>query len=107
MMEVDFALTRPECPKRMDIAVADSRPIPEFYPEFERGPSRGHEIGLVDSELFVEAPDVRQGRFTDSDDADCFRFYQTHVGTSRKQFDERGGRHPPRGATANNDYLQP
>ena len=62
--------------ERVDVALADARPVDELDAELVGGVGRADEIGLVDAEQRVEQHDLRDGRFADADGADLVRFDQ-------------------------------
>ena len=84
MMEVDLALAAAERSERMDVAVADPAPVSELDAKLEGRPGARHEIGFVDSEPFVEAADVREGRFANPDDSNRFQFDEMDVAAARE-----------------------
>jgi hypothetical protein len=86
LVKADFALSPAESSERMDVTVSEAAPVLEFDTEFEGRARARHELSLIDSEPFIEAPQVREGSFPDSDNPDLFRLNKVHFAGTWKQF---------------------
>ena len=73
---------RPEC---VEIAAAIPRPAGEFDPELERRTGRADERVLVDAQILVEQPDLRDRRLADADDADRIGFDEPDTRAARPE----------------------
>src|SRR6266542_2947921 len=103
LMKVDLALAAAEGAKGMNVAIADAAPILEVDAELEGRASRRHEVGFIDSETLIEAADVRQRRFADSDDPDLLRLDEMNRAAGGQECAQPGGGHPAGGPAADDD----
>src|SRR3546814_7194000 len=89
----------------MDIAMAGTDPVDEFDPELVGRVGFADELVLVDAEQRVEQADLRNRRLADADGADRLALDQLDIEAGQGAHDarDRGGRHPARGAAADDD----
>src|SRR5258706_9778884 len=91
----------PEGTEGMQVGIARAVPIPELDPELKGGARRLHEARLLHADQFIEHLEVRQRGLAHADRTDLVRFDQRDcVVLAWQARGERGGRHPPGGATA-------
>ena len=88
-------------PERVEIAVAEIRPVDELDAELERAVHGAHELGLVELEQQVEIFDVRYRGLADADGADRLGFDQLDADLFAKGLGQRGRCHPAGGAATN------
>jgi len=92
-----------ERPERVDVGMAEARPVFEFDAQLERRLGLAHEIVLVDAERAVEDAQLRDRGFADADRADFFGLNQADFAILvLQEAPQRCGRHPAGGAPANN-----
>jgi hypothetical protein len=87
----------------MQVAVLRPAPADEFDAELEAGLRLADEIVLVDAERAVEQADLRNRGLADADDADFVGLDQADRDALAEYLGQCGGRHPTRGAAADDD----
>src|SRR5688572_31259500 len=103
MMEVAEPGGLPMLAERMQVVIADARPVLEEDSELEGGGRRAHELLLVDAQEAVECADGRNGRLSDTDGADLLGLHQRDVQQIPELLRESGRRNPPGSAPARDD----
>jgi hypothetical protein len=100
LLEADHPQVLPEAAEAVHVAVAVLAPVDEFHRQLVGAVGGFHEFGLVDAGDLVEALDHRDGRLADADDADRFGIDEADLVAPAQRRGQRGGRHPPGGAAA-------
>ncbi len=102
-MELAEPRRAPVSAERVDVTIADARPVLEQNAELEGRGRRAHELLLVDAQELVEHAHRRHGGFADAHRADLFGFDQRDVEQIAELLRERGGGDPAGGAAACDD----
>src|SRR5262245_2644986 len=89
--------------KRMNVRIADVRPVLEPDAELERCSGRAHELLLVDAQQLVGHTHRWNGGFPDSDGADLLRLDERDVEQLAELLRNGGRRHPTGSAAAGDD----
>ena len=94
VVEADAGEFLAEAAERVDVAFAEAAEVAEIDAQLVGRVGGPDERVLVDAEAFDEAADVRQGRFTDADDADVLALDQLDLDQIAEQLRQRRGAHP-------------
>lgn len=96
------AVKRPKVTEGVEVVLALDTPVHELDAELEAALRGGQHLGLVDAQQAIEGADRREGRLTNTDDAQLLGLDQFHLRT-RHTGGEGGGRHPAGGSAAEDD----
>src|SRR5690348_4794681 len=84
-------------PERMEVAVAESRPVGELDAELESTAGLADEIALIDAEQLIENMQRRDRRLPDSNGADLRGLDDLDLAVARLQHSRQGRRGHPAG----------
>ena len=81
--------------KSVQIALANMTPIVELDAELERAAGFANKLVFIEAENAIQAADLRDGRFADTNRTNRFRFNQRDVHGRAEQPIHGGGGNPP------------